>query len=98
MLLYNTGLQFFSSLSCRRAEERLLLFYFSSLFFLTEEVETGAEGAAGLGVASAAAGGGPAHVGAVRDRLFPRPDTVGGRQEEAVWRGLNRQKNNIINL
>lgn len=69
----------------------MLLFLFLFFFFLPEEVETGAEGAAGLGVASAAAGGGPAHVGAVRDRLFPRPETVGGRQEESVWRGAEEQ-------
>lgn len=82
LLLYNTGLQLFL---CRLPLRGGAASFFLSFTFFPCPLT--AEGDAERSCGARRYIGGPAHVGAVRDRLFPRPDTVEGRQEEeeAEW-------------
>lgn len=83
LLLYNTGRQLFLSRLPLRGGAAS--FFFHLPFFLSSD--RGGRRRAERSCGSRRYIGGPAHVGAVRDRLFPRPDTVEGRQEEeeAAW-------------
>lgn len=79
LLLYNTGLQLFLSRLPLRGGAASFFFH---LPFFPLSSDRGGRRRAERSCGARRYIGGPAHVGAVRDRLFPRPDTVEGRQQE----------------